>query len=128
MQLSLHTAQAFTKASYDIQQLIKQLEQERAESCELAFSTFSLPSNLGLTSSTCITIGHKGFPIGSNTGLPLHVFRMLHNVRVDVRYGAESFIDHKRVLDNLFPALSLPFGYSVLTTSAVSSHNAPYSD
>ncbi|ELR64414.1 hypothetical protein C942_02437 [Photobacterium marinum] len=30
---------------------------------------------------------------------------MSRNVRVDARYGAESFIDHERVLDNLFPAL-----------------------
>lgn len=35
--------------------------------------------------------------------------------------------DHERAWDNLFPTL-VPFGYSVLTTSAVSSHNAPYAD
>ncbi len=37
------------------------------------------------------------------------------------------FNDHERAWGNLFPTL-MPFGHSVLTTSADSSYNAPWTD
>ncbi|MCG9785451.1 hypothetical protein ACPV5O_26785 [Vibrio maritimus] len=49
---------------------------------------------------------------------------MSRNIRLDARYGAESSMITKEYWTTSF-LLSLPFGYSVLTTSAASSHNAP---
>ncbi|CDT53303.1 hypothetical protein VCR20J5_630025 [Vibrio crassostreae] len=47
------------------------------------------------------------------------MFRMSRNVRLDAHSGAESLMTTKEYCPTSFP-LSLPFGHSVLTTSAAS--------
>ncbi|CDT64835.1 hypothetical protein VCR20J5_710065 [Vibrio crassostreae] len=80
--------------------------------CSLRFFQPPIPASLSAT---------EAFPEGV-----IQAYRVPYVAQYQFRcpLWCGEFNDHERAWGNLFPTL-VPFGYSVLTTSAVSSHNAP---
>ncbi|WP_214649217.1 hypothetical protein, partial [Vibrio anguillarum] len=80
--------------------------------CSLRFFQHPLPASLSVTET---------FPEGV-----IQAYRVPYVAQSQFRcpLWCGEFNDHERAWGNLFPTL-VPFGYSVLTTSAVSKDNAP---
>ncbi|MEZ8368500.1 hypothetical protein AB6C94_03550, partial [Vibrio splendidus] len=80
--------------------------------CSLRFFQPPIPASLSAT---------EAFPEGV-----IQAYRVPYVAQYQFRcpLWCGEFNDHEKAWGNLFPTL-VPFGYSVLTTSAVSSHNAP---